>query len=176
MTTVARRPSSAGVGSPPTSGLSASAGSGGWCRFRLANHDPGVRFTGIAAAPLSRPDGRMPEVCPRAISTSLWRAAAPETIATCDGATLAHRHGANHGGVGPPAGRRLADPQLERRAVPLQPLGACPGVDAHGEPRPPAHRVPAATCRGVRNVIDHRSCVTGRMWCCHCVRAGPDRT
>ena len=69
-----------------------------------------------------------------------------------------------------------ADPQLERRAVPLEALGACPRVDAHAEPRPPANRVPATVCRRVRNVIDHRSFVTGGMWCCHCVRAGPDRT
>lgn len=43
-----------------------------------------------------------------------------------------------------PAGRRLADPRLKRRAVPLQPLGKCPRVDAHGEPRPPAHGIRAA--------------------------------
>lgn len=53
---------------------------------------------------------------------------------------------------------------------------ASAGLDVHGEPHPLAYRVPDAACRRVRNVIDHRSRVTAGMWCCHCVRAGPDRT
>ena len=65
----------------------------------------------------------------------------------------------------PPVGRRLADPQPERRTVPLQALGTCPRVDVYGHPLPrtSAHRMPVAARRTVRNVIDHRSCVTAGM-------------
>ena len=65
----------------------------------------------------------------------------------------------------------LRDAYAAQRALPGAGL-----EDVLAQPRPPAHRVPAAGCRRVRNVMDHRSSVTGGMWCCHCVRAGPDRT
>ena len=113
----------------------------------------------------------------RSIPASLWRAAAPETITTCDGATLAH------GGTAritaafarPPAGGSRTHGWIAGSSRSSRSVRALAWT-AHGPPRPPAHRVPAAACRRVRNVIDHRSFVTGGMWCCHCVRAGPDRT
>ena len=152
-------------------------------RFRRLVPPPGREsrsrraLTVIAVAALSQPDTRCRE---RVLAVDL------DQLVPCSRARDDRhlrrrdvgppRHGPDHRCVSPPVGRRLADPQLQRRAVPLQPLGASPRVNAHGDPRPPAHQVLAAACRRVRNVIDHRSWVTGGIWCCHCDRAGPDRT
>ena len=77
----------------------------------------------IAAAALSRSDSRWKE---RVLPLDL------DQLVPCDCARHDRhlrrrdvgppRHGADHGLVCPPIGRRLADPQLKRQAVPLQAL------------------------------------------------------
>jgi hypothetical protein len=106
----------------------------------------------------------------------------PETAAGASTATPPAAVSPGPGSAGPAAERHRPPPpgvarEPEREAVRADASRVRPKYRGRGrEPRQPAHRVPPAACRRVRKVIDHRSLVTGAMLCCHCVRAGPDRT
>ena len=150
------------VGSPPASGPSASApvpAAGAACGSRITIPACAYRDRGAA---LSRSDSRWRE---RALAVDL------DQLVACgrarDDRHLRRRdadppcHGADHGCVGPPIGGGSrthswsVEPSHSRRSV--RALGWTRTVSRVR----PAHRVPAAACRRVRNVIDHRSSVTG---------------
>src|SRR5271156_5189028 len=126
------------VGSPPASGPPASApvpaaGSASGSPITIpacAYRDRGFGAD-LARRPVqgARPRGRSRPAC--------GRAAAPETIATCDGATPTYRVTARiTAAFARPSAGGSRTRSWERRAVPLPAVGACPGGGAHGPPPP----------------------------------------
>ena len=118
-------------------------------------------LTAIAATALSRPDSRCRERVLAVDLDQLWRAVAPGTIDTCDGATSAHRATAR---ITAAFAQRLAQ-EPHRRCQPAQPHQSRPGprkrgVGTHLTSRPAGQqarlRPPLHVCKaGISGKSDH---------------------